>query len=514
MFVVGVLLADLVFIAHLGVALWTGSVARQGIEVALAEAFTYVAESSAEQVGEYVEASEQTTYTVVRWIERDSPTVDEIEDRLLMLAAADSRLRVIAVAFPDDSFVAVVPGQDGSGLAYVTARATTTEGTYRFTGYRVDLTVASVEDGELTVGGRELGFWDAAESAYELVWTQPALRPITGVGGSWAAKRVLDDEGEVQAVVATDFPLDALEADLNSLPIGKDGEIFLLDRGRRVLTGPASVSDQIASGFDEDGGLPASDFAIDPSETATPFDVTVQIGQDGSLQTAERGLTDLGVPWILHFRATDSALAPGIIHLAQVFRWMTGGMLVVLVFALVVYAIIWNPLQSLRRAAYQDGLTGLLTRRRLAVLAPGVIADAHSDGGHVCVVVLDLDNFKSLNDALGHDAGDAALESVGTALAGYARSGDLVARWGGDEFVAVLAMPDDTLGTTAMERLRASTEQALVTMYPEVAGLGVTAGGTRSLSGSDRLEDLVRAADQALIEGKQHAKSTSYAAHH
>ncbi len=512
MFVIGLLLADLVLLAHLTVAIWTGGVAREGVDTALAEAFAFVAESSTAQVSEYVEASEQTTDTVARWIDRDSPTREEIADRLLVLVAADTRLRAIAVAYPDDSFVSVVPAREGSGYAYVIATADATDGSYVLTGYNLDLEVIAEESHDWAVGGTELGFWEAAAPSYELVWTQPALRPITGVGGAWAAQRVLDDDGEIEAIVGTDFPLESLQEDLNALPLGGDGQIFLLDGDRRVLTGPDELGDRIAAGFDADGGLSSAGFGLDPSERATPYDIAVQIGTDGDLHTAERGLNDLGVPWILHFRATDSALAPGIVHLATVFTWVTAGMFLVLLLAAIVYAIIWKPLRQMRSAAYEDGLTRLLTRRRFTHLAPQVIANAHRDGGHVCVVVLDLDNFKALNDARGHKAGDAALEAVGKALRSHARGADLVARWGGDEFVALLAMPDDTLGVVAMERLRDTAEDALVTLFPDVRGLGVTAGGTRSITGRESIEELVRDADQALVDGKRRAKSRSYAA--
>ncbi|WNM23311.1 sensor domain-containing diguanylate cyclase [Demequina capsici] len=515
MLTLGVVIIVAVLAAQLGLAAWTGTVADKGVTAALQENFTYVADVSAATVGDFVESSEATTEAVVRWMEADAPTRDEVARRILTLRAANPELRAIVVAYADDSFVAVVPGKQDEPYAYVVAVATADArggGEFTLYGYGKDLILMETEHKEWETGGKELGFWDAAAPAYELVWTDPALRPLSGDKGAWAARRVLDADGAVAAVVGTDFSLDALAASLNSLPLGDDGEVYLLDSTRRVLAAPADDQPTVAAGFSEDGGLPAEDLQIATTSQATPFDIAVRFGTDGRLRTAERGLQDIGVPWVLHLSASDHSLAPGVLHLATVLRWATWIMLGVLLVAAAIFVAVRKPLRDMHSAAYTDGLTGLSTRRRFVEFAGDAIATAHREGGHVCVVVLDIDNFKRINDTDGHDAGDAALATMGQTLLRHVRQGDLVARWGGDEFVALLVMKDGKVGIAAMERLRAAAERALVDAFPAHGDLGVTAGGASSASGSDRVEDLVRVADEALVAGKQRVKSRSYAA--
>ncbi len=245
---------------------------------------------------------------------------------------------------------------------------------------------------------------------------------------------------------------------------------------------------------------------------SSPYDVSVQVvGADG-VYRAERGLVDVGVPWVLHLQAPEASLAPGIVKLSSVLRTTTISMIVILAVAVTVYAALWRPLTQLRHAAYHDVLTGLATRRRLHQSAPSLIERAHREGGFVAVAIMDLDNFKRLNDSVGHKAGDTALQVVAHALHAQARQGDLMVRWGGDEFVAVLTMDDGADPVPAVERLRSDVQEALVSRFPHVEGLGVTAGVTRSTSAHDRIEALIKAADEALVEGKKQAKASCYVA--
>ncbi len=101
-------------------------------------------------------------------------------------------------------------------------------------------------------------------------------------------------------------------------------------------------------------------------------------------------------------------------------------------------------------AAATDHLTGLLNRRGLEV---GYLDVAGRAGATAAVVVIDLDGFKAVNDAHGHDAGDDLLRSVATALVGAVRDGDLVARWGGDEFVVLLPDTTDVLAELVRSRI-------------------------------------------------------------
>jgi diguanylate cyclase (GGDEF)-like protein len=96
-----------------------------------------------------------------------------------------------------------------------------------------------------------------------------------------------------------------------------------------------------------------------------------------------------------------------------------------------------------QRLAHRDDLTGLYNRRRMRELLDLAIAEAARHRRCVGLLFIDLNGFKSINDEYGHAAGDRILSYVATRIAGRVRNGDIVCRFGGDEFVVVLpSVPD------------------------------------------------------------------------
>ena len=113
--------------------------------------------------------------------------------------------------------------------------------------------------------------------------------------------------------------------------------------------------------------------------------------------------------------------------------------------------------------AYHDGLTGLANRALFEQTLELAIARAERSGDAVSVLYLDLDNFKLLNDSLGHQAGDVLLEQLAERLRALTRGTDLVARQGGDEFLVLLAdLQRGRNGETDEELAVASTEHAAI----------------------------------------------------
>lgn len=139
----------------------------------------------------------------------------------------------------------------------------------------------------------------------------------------------------------------------------------------------------------------------------------------------------------------------------------------------------------------RDSLTGLPSRAMGERVLRSRLAVARRTGLPLSVVFLDLDGFKAVNDRFGHAGGDRLLRLFGRALARARREGDLLVRWGGDEFVAVLPGTDAAGATAAVERLRA--------VVPEVA---FSAGVAQSRAG-EGIAALISRADRAMYRQKR-----------
>jgi len=105
--------------------------------------------------------------------------------------------------------------------------------------------------------------------------------------------------------------------------------------------------------------------------------------------------------------------------------------------------------------ALTDPLTGILNRRGLELRSAELVAEASARELPVTVVMLDLDHFKRVNDYHGHEVGDRALKATAEVLSSHMRTGDLVARWGGEEFVVVLLNSDIGGATDVIKRVKA-----------------------------------------------------------
>jgi len=154
--------------------------------------------------------------------------------------------------------------------------------------------------------------------------------------------------------------------------------------------------------------------------------------------------------------------------------------------------------QRLEALSLTDPLTGLPNRRHLQAELEREVSAAQR-GRALSVVLFDLDNFKAYNDTLGHPAGDEALRAMAGILYGESRAMNLVARYGGDEFVSVLA---DTDVEGALKH--AARVAAAVAMHPLLAPHGVTVSFGVGSYGADvgSGEALIRKADEALYASK------------
>jgi diguanylate cyclase (GGDEF)-like protein len=160
--------------------------------------------------------------------------------------------------------------------------------------------------------------------------------------------------------------------------------------------------------------------------------------------------------------------------------------------------------ESLRRATITDSLTQLLNRRGFQERMEMELARAERDGGPMVLMVADVDNFKQINDRLGHLGGDMTLERLAGVISRTTRKSDAAARLGGDEFAFILPNTTADQALFMADRIRRAIESSFT---------GTATSVTISLGAADypahgrTSEELLDAADRALYESKEHGRN-------
>ena len=163
--------------------------------------------------------------------------------------------------------------------------------------------------------------------------------------------------------------------------------------------------------------------------------------------------------------------------------------------------------ETLRQQSIRDGLTGLFNRRYMEEILEREINKAESENKSVGVIMFDIDHFKEFNDLAGHDSGDALLRELGALLNNNTRGGDVVCRYGGEEFLSVL--PDISIEDARLraEEVRLAVKELLVYHLGKplakcTLSLGVAAFPKNGLTA----EALLKAVDNALYRAKKEGR--------
>jgi two-component system cell cycle response regulator len=155
-------------------------------------------------------------------------------------------------------------------------------------------------------------------------------------------------------------------------------------------------------------------------------------------------------------------------------------------------------------ASVRDALTGMLNRRYFEERLAGEFCYAARHGSSLCVLFIDVDNFKRINDEFGHQAGDEVLREVANQLRTAVRAEDVAARFGGEEFAVLARGIDVTAARTFAERLRTCVERTSITWRQNRLKVTVSVGLSHNHAGGavTKPEQLLAAADQALYAAK------------
>ena len=160
---------------------------------------------------------------------------------------------------------------------------------------------------------------------------------------------------------------------------------------------------------------------------------------------------------------------------------------------------------KLEELAYTDPLTGLSNRRFFLEEMKRVIETARRYREPLSIMMLDVDNFKRINDEYGHDVGDMILKQLAEVIRKNTRSSDIAARFGGEEFIVALPKTDERGALMVAERIRQEFKKSKVQVDGKEIGTTVSIGIASFEEGYD-LDRLIKEADEALYEAKRTGK--------
>lgn len=166
--------------------------------------------------------------------------------------------------------------------------------------------------------------------------------------------------------------------------------------------------------------------------------------------------------------------------------------------------------KELYEASIRDPLTGLFNRRHAIDRLESAIAEAMQGGRDLSVLLIDFDHFKRINDTLGHQAGDEVLRRCAQTIADVLGSEGLLARYGGEELIALLPHTAREAAVQSAERLRRLVEQRMADA-PHAVTVSIGVAALRDVGRAD-LEELVRRADAALYTAKAAGRNRVVAA--
>lgn len=161
---------------------------------------------------------------------------------------------------------------------------------------------------------------------------------------------------------------------------------------------------------------------------------------------------------------------------------------------------------ELYEKASTDPLTGLFNRRQFETMAHKEIGKAWRYKTPCCLLMLDIDHFKKVNDTYGHQAGDEVLKTLAFHLKANLRDTDILARFGGEEFIILLSQTEESSGLMVSERLREAIENAKIVFEDQEIHITISIGLAFSKD-FDSLKTFIQGADDALYQSKNNGRN-------
>ncbi|MBU0808991.1 sensor domain-containing diguanylate cyclase [Pseudomonas spirodelae] len=277
--------------------------------------------------------------------------------------------------------------------------------------------------------------------------------------------------------------------------------VFLVDtEGRLVLTGSSGgpLGARVGQSLNEIAGLEELMVKL-PQPQSGDFEYQEQ-GRGHFLNV--RFIPELN--WYLFVDTHEDGAVAGIRQSLYI------NLLICLVITALIITLVNVALRRYQRRisalATTDQLTELPNRRGFNLLANQAMQEARRNQSALCVLMLDLDNFKQLNDSQGHMAGDEMLRRFASHLRNTVRKSDIICRWGGEEFILLLKDTTPEQARELAEKIIQQTEQSSI-RFNDVDLQITTSIGLAHLQADESLEQVITRADRALYRAKQSGRN-------
>jgi diguanylate cyclase (GGDEF)-like protein len=172
---------------------------------------------------------------------------------------------------------------------------------------------------------------------------------------------------------------------------------------------------------------------------------------------------------------------------------------------------LYSASERMRELSITDSLTGLFNRRYFDARIDEEFQRAKRYGLFFSLAIMDIDDFKVLNDTEGHMAGDQVLKEIAQVMSGTIRSNDILVRFGGEEFAIIMPQTSKEESFNVVERIRKSVYSLMFQAFKKLPGrrLTISAGIAMYPDGGDSIESLIVNADRALYQAKSQGKNRS-----
>ena len=494
---------------------------RRNTEVVLSahaqDVLEQVAVTVADQTLDYLSGAEEAAEVTASLLEDELLATDTeaaLEEFLLSQLERGEGLSSLYVGRSDGSFVAVSRDAGGYRSSLISVGEAGREVAQVWRGAdKTELRRGPPpEDGlERTYDPRERPWYQGALSGV-LTWTEPYLFADTDQPGVTAALRLPPDNSGRVSVVGVDVTLGQLSSFLAGAEVSERGAAFVSDAYGFVLAHPRlpRLGEQLPKLEELEPNVtewePLEGEATSRAQSSS-FERAGETYFASAVPLALKGAT-----WWLTVQAPKADFVSGV---ASIYR--RGRLEIVFIsvlmglIALPLAFGVSRPLATLYSRATTDELTGLMNRREFEQQAERLLSRTCARRANTVMAVLDLDHFKPVNDIYGHPIGDEVLRIVAKRFRQALRSGDLVARIGGDEFAFFLNRLGADEAAEVAERIRRVIPGRPIISSAGVHKLGATMGAVLLNKGESVRAALGRA-DEALISGKMLRKNQTYTA--